>query len=469
MLGETKVRPGVYVRITNVGAPAQGNVPQGTVAALFQATWGPLGKTILESADAVTDTYGSGGNTVVPTEAFNGGCRKVVGYRLGTGGTKGALTLQDTTAVTPVNVVRLDALYVGTRGNSLKATVRDSLTDGTKRELLIYEGTTLRQTFTFAKGGGGEVDALVAAVAAGSSWITATKLAPGNQTMAAITQSAFTTGADPAVDGSSYSTALTAIEAEDWNVLCVDTDTTSIHATVQSYIDRVRSEGKRVRAVLGEPTSVAFATRKANASAFNDPAIAYVANGFQKSDGTNLEGFKAAARVAGMQAASPYNQSLTHAIVTTATDLVGGLTNAEIEQAINAGCLVFTKNAAGQVQIEYDINTFVTTTADLDAGWKKNRRVKTRDYLIATISATWDPLVGKVDNNPDGRATLIAAAQGVINAMIRAGALQDGKVIEDPDLAPAGESAWFKIQNLVDNDSAEKMYLTVGFQFAPAA
>ena len=465
-VGEQKIRPGVYVRVTNIGEPPEAIIPQGIVAALFRASWGPLGEvTYLESADAVTNTYGVDGTIDTALEAFRGGCRRVVAYRLGSGGEKATLTLQDGEGA---NVVTLTAKYEGARGNNFSVSVRDSLVDDTKRELLLYEGATLRQTITFAKGSG-EPQALVDAITASNSpYITGVKLADGNGVLAAVTQQPLTDGADPTVNGESYSAGLAAIEAIDWNVLAVDSEDPVTHAVVQTYIDRVRNEGKRVLGVVGEPTSVPLATRLANARAFNDPAIIYVANGFKGSDGVTREGYKAAARVAGMTAAAQITESLTHYVVRGATELVGALTNAEIEQAINSGALVFTMSAQKQVHIEYGINTFITVTANMDAGWKKIRRVRTRDNLMDRIAGTWDPLIGKINNSPDGRATLIAAAQGIINRMISEGALLQGSIFEDPNNPPAGDSAWFMVQ-VDDLDSAEKVYINFQFRFTPPA
>jgi hypothetical protein len=467
-VGEQKIRPGVYVRVTNIGEPPEAIVPQGIVAALFRASWGPLAQvTYLENADAVTATFGSSGTVDTALEAFRGGCRRVVGYRLGSGGAKAVITLKDT-AATPADVVTITAKYEGIRGNDFKVTVRDSLTDTTKRELLLYEGVTLLQVVTFAKGTG-EPQALVDAVnASNSPYITATKLADGNGILATVTQQALTGGQDPTVDGASYSAGLSAIEAIDWNVLAVDSEEPATHVMVQTYVDRVRSEGKRIIAVVGEPTSVQLSTRLTNCRAFNDPPIGYALNGFKGSDGVAREGYRAAARVAGMIAAANITESLTHAVVKGATEIVGALTNAEIEQAIQSGALVFTMSAQKQVQIEYGINTFITPTADMDAGWKKIRRVRTRDNLMDRIAAIWDPLIGKINNSPDGRATLIAAAQGVINKMIAEGALLSGTIYEDPNNPPAGDSAWFVVA-VDDLDSAEKVYLTFAFRFAPPA
>lgn len=463
-VGEQKIRPGVYVRVTNIGEPQEAIVPQGIVAILFRASWGPLGEpVILESLESVTTTFGSDGTIDAILEAFRGGCRRVIAYRLGAGEAKAVLTLQDDSAT---DVVKIEAKYPGKRGNDFAITIRDSLSDDTKRELLLFEGTTLRQTIQFNKGTN-EAQALVDAIAASNSpYITAEKIADGSGILATVSQLKLTGGDDPVITGEDYSKGLLAIEAIDWNVLCVDTEDPVIHAVVQTYVDRVRNEGKRVIAVVGEPTSVDLATRMANARAFNDPAIVYVGNGFKGSDGVVREGYKAAARVAGMIASANITESLTHYVVRNAVEVVGALTNAEIEEAIKSGMLIFTLSAQKQVQIEYGINTFVTPTADMDAGWKKIRRVRTRDNLMDRIVAAWDSLIGKVNNSPDGRATLIAVAQGVINRMIVEGALLQGTVYEDPSNPPQGDSAWFVVQ-VDDLDSAEKVYVTFQFRFSP--
>jgi len=86
------------------------------------------------------------------------------------------------------------------------------LVDVTKRELLLYEGVTLRQTITFAKGatGDGEPQALVDAInASNSPYITATKSADGNKILAPlVTATPLAGGVNPTVQNGDYTTAL---------------------------------------------------------------------------------------------------------------------------------------------------------------------------------------------------------------------------------------------------------------------
>lgn len=465
--GQIMLAPGIYVRTTNVGAPPTAAVPQGIVAVLFTSSWGPLA-TVQElegGVEEVLELYVSGGTIEALKEVFRGGAHRIVAYRMGdTTGAKATLTLKDG-ATTPVDVVKVEAKYEGIGGNQIKLTLKDSLSESGKRELQIYQGTTLRERFIYDPGA--DEPAALAAAVVQSKLITAAKLAVGDTTVKDLTSTPLASGSDPAVTGTEYAAGLTAVETRDFNVLVTDSDDDAIHATVQAYVDRVRTEGKRIIGVVGEPTSEAFATRLANSKAFNDAAIVYAGNGFQSVNGA-IEGYKAAARVAGMVASSPITSSLTHAVVSGATDVIGPLTNAEVDQAINAGMLVFTFNTSNQVHIKYGITTLVTPSADQDAGWKKIRRVKTRDYLIDSIVRTWDPLIGKVNNSPDGRATLIAAAQGIINDLINVGSLLDGTIFEDPAKPAVGDSAWFLVA-VDDLDSAEKLYVTFGFRFAPPA
>ena len=219
-------------------------------------------------------------------------------------------------------------------------------------------------------------------------------------------------------------------------------------------------------ACLAETKSVDLETRMNHAAAFNDEKIVYVLNPAYDASGNLYDGYKLAARIGGMIAAVAANTSLTHTVVNGFVSLAEALTNSQIEKALQKGCIVLTVNASDQIWIESAINTLVTPSGNQDEGWKKIRRTKTRFELIERVVATTDPLIGKINNDSDGRATFIAAAQGVVNAMIGEKKLLDGTVYEDPLNPPAGDSAWFVIA-VDDIDSIEKAYLTFKFRFSP--
>ena len=464
--GEQKVRPGVYIRVQNVGQPVVPALPNGIVAAVFRSNWGPIQTpTVIETAEVISEKFGVSASLDMLQEAFRGGCKKIVGVRVGGAGAPAQVTLTDSNN-TPAQVVKITTKYPGTRGNNFTVTIRDSLASTNMKEFLLFEGSTQLLKLTFAKGTSEPTNLVTVINESGNPYVVAEKLEDGNGTVKNVSNTALQGGTDPTITNENVLSALTTLEAEDWNVLVVDSEDVTLFASIQAYIDRVRESGKRVMAVLSQPTTIDLVTRLATARSFNDPAIVFVLNGFEYSDGKVVEGYKAAGRVAGMIASADITESLTHAVVSGAVAVKGALSNTDIENAINNGAIAFTYNAQKQVQIEQGITTFITPTADMDMGWRKIRRVRTRDALIDRISATWDSLVGKINNDKNGRATLLAAAQGVINQMVTEGALISGTIYEDPANPPQGDSAWFVIQ-VDDTDSAEKLYLTFQFRFSP--
>lgn len=467
ILGEQKIRPDVYVRWHNAGGPRVVTGTVGVAAAVIKSNWGPLGKVVtVETPTELTGKLGSGYGPECIQEIFAGGASTVLAVRAGTGGTKASLELTDT-ADPAVKVTKLSTKYPTTR--PFTVTIRDALDDMAMRELLVHENTRQLERLLFAKGTS-EPDQLIEAINSKSQYLVATKLADGSGEVDTLLDEPMTGGTDPVITGEDYANAFVLLERKFFDTITVDSEDMAVHASLHSFVNRMLTEGGgRIIGVVGESTSVPFSTRKTNAKALNDFAMVYVGNGFPTAFGP-VEGAKAAARVAGEIASSPYNASLTHVPMTGSIGVIGELTNAQYKEAIQSGMLTFSLNPDGLAQIDYGINTKVTLLADEDEGWKKIRRTRTRFELIDRIVYTLHPYLGKWNNNEDGRAFVITIANGIIQTMIREGGLESGQVIVDPDNPPQGDSAWFRFTDLVDLDSIEKMYLDFGFQFsAPSA
>ena len=468
-MGETKIRPGIYFRQENGSYEEGDRAYNGTVAVAFKANWGPLGERVTlrspsEIANIFGDDSGSNSNVSILEKIFRGGASKIEAVRVGTGGTKAAVTLKDN-AQTPADVVTLNAKCAGTR--ALTVTIKDSLSITTMRECIVYAGTRALMTVSFEKGTG-EVDGLIAAVNNNpASVVTAEKVAAGSGTLASVTQTAFTTaGVSPTITNADYSAAFTLLEAASWQTLCVDSDDNTLHTLVAAFIDRANDAGLLGVAVIGEPTTVAYATRKGRAATYNSENVVYVMNGF-KIGNEIYQGWQAAAVMAGFIAYLPANDSLTHKAIGGATEVVGPLTHTEIVECLQSGCLLFSVAASGAVWVEQGINTLCVLPNDKDAGWKKIRRTKTRFELITRINVATEGIIGSVNNDSNGRATFIALANGVIASMVSEGKLVSGQVIEDPANPPSGDSAWFII-NVYDLDSIEHVYLVYRFHFSEA-
>ncbi len=465
-IGETQVRPGEYHRFENAGGISTAGARNGIVAGVIRANWGPLGSVVVcEPSTDIKAIYGNGETEDMITEMLKGGSSKGYFVRCGTGGTCGTITLTDD-ATSAVDVITITAKYVGNR--AFTASIRDSLINDSKRECIIYDGSAEFEKVTFAKNPTeGEAAALVAAFAASSNF-KAESAAKGSGKLTAVTQKAFTAGTNPTVSNDAYSAALNVLEAYPFNVLCVDSEDKAVHALVQTFIDRIYAAGSYPMSVLSEKPSTTntIAARMTTAASYNDSKIIYVLNGGEDTSGNKKEGYINAARIGGIIAAVPANQSVTHYVISGYAGLAETLTNTQIEAALLSGCIVLTTNSTGQVWIEQGINTLITPSGDEDEGWKKIRRVKTRFELMQRIGDTVDKLVGKINNDTDGRAAVVAAGQSVIDTMIAEKKLASGSQMSEDESNPAkGDSAWFIIA-VDDIDSMEKIYLTYRFRFS---
>ena len=412
IVGEKKTRPGVYIRYENYGTPPIAGVDDGKCAAVFRSNWGPLGQVlVLEKSEDIAKKYGDGGETgttAVPMEQFKGGARLVYAIRLGSGGTQGSYNIQDEQGT---SVIQLTLKYPGSR--KLAITIRQTLTDSSVTELLVLEGTEQLERLTFSNTEN-SVDALIDAFKTqGSDYFILTKLTDSSEQIKTINQEEVIGGTDPSVNVAAYSTAFEVLEAYRWNVLSIDTEDTSIQMVMQLFLNRIYESGKFCMGVIGEPTTVDFETRLQHASTYNDYQIVYVGNGFTDISGEVYEGYLAAARIAGLIAGTPSNESITHAAITGATEVTELLTNNQHERAIKAGALMFSVSAADTVWVEQGINTLVLPTAKEDDGWKKIKRVKVRFELFQRLNDTVEGLIGRINNGPDGRATVIQVSNKV--------------------------------------------------------
>ena len=464
--GEVKTRPGSYYRTENL-SNRTAQVPTDIVAALFSANWGALETpTLITSLSQKSTLFGNAGNTEIIDLLLEQGAR-VLAVRLGdtATGTMGTYTVKDTTGA-PVSVVTLTAKYKGDR--DLRFTIRDSLFDASKRELLVFDVTTLLETISFTKGAGGsgEPALLVDAVTASSNWVTAAKLDDGNKILAAVSGVALTVaGTNPTIATAQYTSGAASLQGETFSFVVIDSQIAAEHAVVDAFVNSMETYGNPVIGVIGEPTTVALATRQANAAAFNDHKIWYVGNGGIDSDLVEYEGWKAAAIVAGITAYRGAGKSNTHAVIDKFTSIKGTLSGDQIDTCIGNGMTVFTKNNNSQVQIDYGITTLVVLPTDLDAGWKKQRRTYTRFELITRAKAATDLMIGQVNNDSSGQKLLMGQIYGVMGEMVNEGKLKDGgDVVLDPDYPADGDYVSFLI-GVVDVDSAEKIYMTFQFQF----
>ena len=462
--GESKKRPGVYQRHTNVGFAAPTGAQDGICAIPIQAHWGPLGKVVKNtSAVELEKNYGPGtyatGHTVPAAEAmFNGGASIVYTYRLGTGGKQASKELADGLTVT--------AKYPGTM--AISVAVQAKLGDSTKKQLLVYAGTALVETWEFAADSKAEGANLIAA-AKNSAYITITGEA-ATVAVLAVASGALSGGEDPTVTNNDYSAAFAALEAYYYNTIALDVDddeTVTLGLLLQTYLGNAYKLGKLGIAVVGEKTSVAFDDRCAHAKDFNDAKVVYLGGGWMSGEETK-DGVMAICYTAGVIASTPSNHGIVHSVINGATDLCENLTYAQYEQAIDSGMLMVSMSPEGTIWYDSGINTLITPEESTqDEGWKKIKRVKVRFEMIDRLDRALASKVGRVSADSDGISDIVQTGQRVLDAMANnEGKLMAGATFaEDPARPYNGDSAWFIIQ-ADDIDSLEKIYLQYQFRYS---
>ena len=460
ILGETKVRPGSYFNIQKKGGNAAAGIMNGVTAIIFKADFGPLNTAVeLSAEDGYEQTFGTGLTTDAIREAIAGGAKTIIACRVGNGGTQGTIDLKDTAKEDALSIT---AKYPGDKDCAV--TVREKLSDSTLKECIFYTGTTEFEKVEFVSGEG-EAKALVDALASSKNFKAELKEGKESALLEIVSQSAFTKGTNPQTTTGDYSNAFAQVELYEFNTICLDTEDTEIHLLLQSFVNRIFDAGSLAQAVVAEKHTVELETRIKHAAAFNDEKMNYVLNARVDEQGTTIDGYQTAARIAGMIGAVAANSSLTHTVISGFTEILEKLTNTDMISAEKRGCIVLSYNKAKQVWIDNAINTLITPADNQDDGWKKIRRVKTRFELIRRINTTTDDLVGKVDNDNNGRATVISQIQGVGDSMREEGKLIACAVTESSAYKADGDSVWFDI-DVIDKDSMEHIYLTFLFRFS---
>ncbi len=323
--GETKIRPGHYHREESDANTSTASTLNGVGAGLLRANWGPLNEAVeFDLTTKVKTVYGSGYTEDLVTEMFNGGITSGYFVRIGgDDGTAPTITLNDSEGA---EAVVITGAYVGDR--AFTTTVRESLTNSKKRQLLIYDGTTVFLSVTFDKETGNldvnEATALVEAINANTSDFIAENMAESSEylSLALVTQSAFTAGTQPTVTTDSYQAGLDVLEAYDWNCLAVDTEDTNVHEMIDAWLDEDYAAGQFPMACVSECAVddtrlgvVSLDERMAHAISYNNKMMCYVLNPAYSTTGVLYDGYRNAARIAGMIASVETTTSLTGAAV----------------------------------------------------------------------------------------------------------------------------------------------------------
>lgn len=436
------IRRGFYSRIVAAAEEAVLGGSGGVVAMPIVHDSGPTGEfhEITDSAgfdaifgDSDTDDRLAVIGALTGTGEAESGASAVIVYRMPLSGqVAAAKTLTNTT---PANALTLTAKHKGTRGNDISYTVRDHPGDAAQDQLLIYENGVLQETFNYPNTNITALGALVNDSVTGSDYVTATVLISGVALATATSQALDgTTGADGSPVGSDYIAAESAFEAQPFNIFVIPNMTdTGILASARTWVQGLNDTSRRVMFVEagGSSDGVSDAiTRSALTSTDGD----FVNFGYNKfvsdATGTTYSGAQMIGYFAGIIAGVGVTGSITFARL-AGFDLDAtqtALTNSDVEDAIEGGVVVFTKDARG-IRIEAEVTTFTDDSdedhpLDVFGSIKSVRTLHQIENDFTEI--TEEDWIGEVSNTEAARDSYLATLLQYLKTMEDEGALKPG-------------------------------------------
>lgn len=254
-----------------------------------------------------------------------------------------------------------------------------------------------------------------------------------------------------------YTAMRDAFEARPFNVFVYpgEVDSAEQDATV-AWTASNRKEGKHFATVFGGTAEEDQDSAVGNARSIR-LADAYVINlitGVVLGDGTELTSAEYAPYIAGLIAGTPINKSITYANVPV-SDVTKRLRNSEINEALTSGSLVLVHDGRN-VKIEQGI----TTKSD-EIARGKIRVMRARQAVATDIPATAkERYIGKIDNNPAGQVSLIAAIKAYLETLETNNVLMNPVVEPDPERESKGDCVFLSI-SYTEVDSMERIFLTI--------
>lgn len=441
---QNKVLPGVYINTKSAANIAASIGSRGIVAICEGLDWGATG--VIQKVVPGASLYPFIGYDITNSKAlflqeiFKGTDVsappiEVLLYRpAGTSGASASATIGTNLTVT--------AKYPGIRGNDITIVISVNADDATAFDVeTIVDGTVVDTQTASAVSG-----------LAANDWVTF-----AGTSITATAGTALTGGVNPTVSASDHAAFLTALEAEQFDVVIYDGEDATTKAAYAAFVKRISERvGYKCQCVLA-------------GSGFNSEWTIQIANGVILQDGTTLTAMQATWWVGGAEAGAQYNQSLTYAQYPQAAQASPKMTDAELETAVLAGQIAFT-DSFGVVKICTDINSLTTYTVDKGEEYHKNRVMRVLNQLCNDIYRYFTlHFIGKVSNNASGRALLRGWIVGYLLEMQANNGVQN--FTADDVTVEQGNSVDSVLINVAIQpvDSIEKVYITVTVSVAAQA
>ena len=378
---QNKVLPGTYINFVSAASASAALSDRGTATMPLELDWGVEGKiftvtneefqknTIQISGYPYTDEKMKGlRDLFLNTNILHA-------YRLNGGGTKAANDFAT-------------ALYSGVRGNDLKISIQVNVDDESAFDVITYLGTTKvdEQTVKTAK----ELEE--------NGYV----VFKPDMTLAVVSASPLTGGANGNTDGSAWQDYADKIEPYTYNTMGIVTADDTIKRLFVAFNKRLRDEiGVKFQLVL-------YDYPKADYMGVISVKNKCIDGAYKDDDGKTVYPNEAAAVywTTGVECGCAVNASCQNKVYDGEYTLDADFTQTELVAAIKAGEYVFHK-VNSDIRVLDDINTMVTTTDTSGDIFKDNQTIRVIDQLGNDDAVVFNTkYLGKIPNDAAGRTAL---------------------------------------------------------------
>ncbi len=440
-----KVRPGTYINFESTRQDTVNGGSRGIVALpLTKATYGPAKQWITLTAASPDGAFAQLGYSIYDEdenrqmllirEAFKKASQVLV--YIVNAGQKATVTKTSTEEESVTVTITATAKYSGTRGNSLCFAIAENPVGSF--DVVVTLGANTVAEYEGLK----TVEDLAAQ---NCEYITFT----GSGNLFAVAGATLTGGTDSEASNSDITAFLDSLEAVKFNTLCFPVTDASLQAAAKTKIMYIReSVGKGVQVAMPDTKSADY---EGVINVTNSVAVG----------GDKLSHAEACAWVAAATAAAENTESNTYVEYDGATEVVDPKSHEEAVAAINNGEFFFSVSEAGDVVVEYDINSLITFKKPKDKTYRKNRVIRVFDTFAESIQLNFPP--NKFNNNSTGWDVMEGIGRTILKQFEDAGAITnvdaESDFLVDRDLSQ-GDETYFNV-GLQAVDSAEKLYFTI--------
>lgn len=365
---QNKILPGSYINFVSAARASATLSDRGVVALPIALNWGKEGEVFTVTSEDFQKNsmkifgYDYASAELMPLREVFLNAIKVHVCNLNSGGTKATSELAT-------------AKYAGNRGNSLKYVVTINIDDESKKDVVLYMGSTKVDSQTVAS----------ASELVDNDYVVYNKEAELTETAGTFLADG-TNGSE--LTGASYQAALDKLESYNFNVLVCPSKESDIISLFVAYTKRLRDQ-----------VGVKFQTVAYRTAADYEGIISLE---------NDVEGDNEVALVywlAGAEAGCAVNKSCTNKLYDGELSVITNHTQSELEAGILAGKLMFHK-VEDEVRLLTDVNTFVSITDEKGEDFSSNQVIRVIDQCANDTASIFNTkYLGKVQNDKSGRVS----------------------------------------------------------------